>query len=741
MKRIILVCLTILFLLPALSRAGIIGPANIRHIDGDVMFRTPDDDEWLPASINTPLDEGDAVWCPDGSRVEIQLPDGSMLRMDDGSQLDLIANEDGFVHVHLASGRLYLRTAQTIAKDSLQIDADDTSVLPASRTRLRLDMLPNSQEDVAIFKGSAYVEGNGSRTRVRAGELIALEEGHNEIMPLNPSDDWEDWNMDRDRQQSRSAAIDSNLPDELRSHAADLDANGTWVQVPEYGTVWRPTVLVSADWAPYREGRWIWKNGDYVWISYERWGWVPYHYGRWAVVAGFGWCWVPPARGDIYWGPGYVGWYSTGSHVGWTPLAPGETFYGKRYYGRHSAIVTSVRVNPSTIEYRNRHKPGGLTIVQHNDFQRGRIVVQQPSRSPSVSVSVSIGAPQIRPLRESRMPIIKQTPPRVAPPRLEGRDRRDLRERFPRISTDAAKDRRRQPQPHQSTAPVAPRHEPVVKEKRTVLPATGAEGRGRGKDKGVMTPLPNSSRERDEKRQRPTVQQPAPVSPPPAVSVPPRSEPPRRDTVVPAPPSVSQPQPERDRSKRNEQRQRPSVQQSTPPAAPPTAPVIVPSRSEPQRRDNTPSATPAVRQPQPDRDRPKRDEQQQRPSVQQPTLPAAPPTAPVIVPSRSEPQRRDSAPSATPAVRQPQPDRDRPKRDEQQRPSVQQPLPQPAPQPAPARQIEPRKSAPPVVAPPEPIRQRGDRSTDEGRDKKVWKVTTPEGAGDRDPRERGRKER
>lgn len=687
MKRIILMCLTMLLLVPAWSQADIIGPANIRYMDGDVMFRTPDDDEWLPASINTPLDEGDAVWCPDGSRVEIQLPDGSMLRMDDGSQLDLIANEDGFVHVHLASGRLYLRTAQTIEKDSLQIDADDTSVLPASRTRLRLDMLLNSQEDVAIFKGSAYVEGNGSRTRVRAGELIALEEGHNEIMPLNPSDDWEDWNMDRDRQQSRSAAIDSNLPDELRSHAADLDANGTWVQVPEYGSVWRPNVLVSADWAPYREGRWIWKNGDYVWISYERWGWVPYHYGRWAVVTGFGWCWVPPARGDIYWGPGYVGWYSTGSHVGWTPLAPGETFYGKRYYGRHSAVVTSVRVNPSSIEYRNRHKPGGLTIVQHNDFQRGRIIVQPPSRSPSVSVSVSIGAPQIRPLRESRMPIIKQTPPRVAPPRIEKHDRRDLRERFPRISTDAAKDRRRQTLPPQSTAPAAPRHEPVLKEKRTVLPATGPEERGRGKGKDVTTPVPDSSRKRDEKRQRPMIQQPAPVSPP-AVPVPPRTEPPRRDTVVPAAPSVSQPQPERERSRRDEQRQRPAAQQP--------API------------------------------------------------STPPTAPVIVPSRIEQQRRDSAPMATPAVRQPQPERDRSKRDEQQRPSVQQPLPLPAPQPAPTRQIEPRKSAPPVAAPQEPIRQRGERSADEGRDKKVWKVTTPEGAGDRgdrDPRDRGRRER
>src|SRR6185369_10719902 len=123
-----------------------------------------------------------------------------------------LANEDGFTHLHLASGRLYLRTAQTTRDSSLQIDADDTTVLPSSRTRLRLDMLPNSLEDVAITKGSAYVEGNGNRTRVRGGEHILLEEGHSEVLPLNPADSWELWNVDRDRQQARSARADSYLP-------------------------------------------------------------------------------------------------------------------------------------------------------------------------------------------------------------------------------------------------------------------------------------------------------------------------------------------------------------------------------------------------------------------------------------------------------------------------------------------------------------------------------------------------
>lgn len=536
MKRIILICLAVVLIIPTFTFAGIIGPARVRLVDGDVMFRTPDAEEWLPASINTPLDEGDAIWCPDGAKAEIQLPDGTLVRLDSGSQLDLLANEDRFMHLHLASGRLYVRTAQTSTPDTLQIDADDTTVLPAARTRLRLDMLPNNQEDVTIYKGSAYVEGNGNRTRVRAGEHIALEEDHSELLPLNPPDSWENWNMDRDRLQSRAAKADSYLPDELRSYSAELDSSGSWVSVPEYGMVWRPSVVVSSDWAPYRSGRWIWKGDDYVWISYENWGWVPYHYGRWAVVSGFGWCWVPPARGDVYWGPGYVGWYRTGSHIGWTPLAPGEAFYGRRYYGRHSVNISTTTINTGTVVYRNRRARGGLTVLPQSDFLRGRIAAQQPTRNSSVSVSVSIGSPRLQPLRETRMPIVRQTPPRVVPPRIERHDTRELRQRFPRVTP--ASDTRRQPQqaPAVMTAPAAvPGQRPPAREMRTNQPAVvPADNK----------PTPQAApTQREGYRQRSTAP-PAvpPTMPPPSGAAPARREPSQRTSTPVTAPQEAAPQ-------------------------------------------------------------------------------------------------------------------------------------------------------------------------------------------------------
>jgi hypothetical protein len=257
--------------------------------------------------------------------------------------------------------------------------------------------------------------------------------------------------------------------------------------------VWRPTVILSNDWVPYRSGRWAWRGGDYVWISSESWGWAPYHYGRWTVIASLGWCWIPPSRGDVYWGPGYVGWYRSGSHVAWTPLAPGETFYGYGHYGRNSVNITTTTININTVEYRNRRHQGGVTVVAQSDFVKGRPVTAQSSQHMPPAVSVAVGSPRVRPVRAVDTTSVSSTPTRGNEPRIEQRDSRELSHRFPRVVA-ATPDTRGQsqqatrsvtppqtasaPQQHDSqrlNPPVAVRQQPVA--------ASGDKGRQVGSEK------------------------------------------------------------------------------------------------------------------------------------------------------------------------------------------------------------------------------------------------------------------
>ncbi len=75
-------------------------------------------------------------------------------------------------------------------------------------------------------------------------------------------------------------------------------------------------------WRPYTDGRWVWTDYGWTWVSSFEWGWIPFHYGRWGWDRGLGWFWVP----DTVWGPAWVAWRTGDSHIGWAPLPPGAEF-------------------------------------------------------------------------------------------------------------------------------------------------------------------------------------------------------------------------------------------------------------------------------------------------------------------------------------------------------------------------------------------------------------------------------
>ena len=226
-------------------------------------------------------------------------------------------------------------------------------------------------------------------------------------------------------------------------YSSDFEENGRWVNVPEYGTVWTPTVVVTGDWAPYRHGRWVWRGGDYVWVGYEPWGWTPYHYGRWSFVINIGWFWVPPARGDVYWSPGYVGWVRTGDHVAWVPLAPRETYYGYGNHGRYSTNITNVNINQVQVTnvYRNVNVTNSITVVNQSTFITGRPssvdrnVVGTVKEDFAKHRNIVVGRPPIKPVETSYAPVVRSIPEAKRPPAAVRKiDAKELRQSRPLVT-------------------------------------------------------------------------------------------------------------------------------------------------------------------------------------------------------------------------------------------------------------------------------------------------------------------
>jgi hypothetical protein len=117
---------------------------------------------------------------------------------------------------------------------------------------------------------------------------------------------------------------------DYRDYPAEMDVSyfydylspyGIWVSYPTYGYVWVPRHM-GLGWRPYTNGRWVWTDDGWTWVSYYEWGWVPFHYGRWGWDRRIGWFWVP---GTI-WGPAWVTWRWSNLYIGWAPLPPDVEF-------------------------------------------------------------------------------------------------------------------------------------------------------------------------------------------------------------------------------------------------------------------------------------------------------------------------------------------------------------------------------------------------------------------------------
>jgi hypothetical protein len=102
-----------------------------------------------------------------------------------------------------------------------------------------------------------------------------------------------------------------------------LEPEGEWRQTSTYGYVWQPRVArESRDWRPYTNGRWVYTDAGWTWISEEPFGWATYHYGRWTRLRNIGWVWVPGNQ----WAPAWVSWRKSNDYVGWAPLPPEARF-------------------------------------------------------------------------------------------------------------------------------------------------------------------------------------------------------------------------------------------------------------------------------------------------------------------------------------------------------------------------------------------------------------------------------
>ena len=317
--------------------------------------------------VNTPLTSGDAIWTEPNARTELSVA-GTRVRMDNATQLEMLAIDDSQTRLQIDQGRIDIKTFTLDTGTPYQIVTPRGTITVQQQGDYYVEA--GTTEDatrLGVRSGAAQIQSlNGQVLAVRAGEVgeISGDVGTPQLRTVNsaPPPPVAYWAV-RDQQ------VNYDPPAQYLSSGVtgyeDLNAYGSWSNDSQYGNVWSPR-SAPAGWQPYRTGHWSnVQPWGWTWIDDQPWGYAPYHYGRWAN-SGNRWVWVPPQRNvqPVY-APALVAFIGgielavtlgnqNNSPVGWFPLGPRETYVpsystNRDYYNR---INQSAQVQPQVLESR-----------------------------------------------------------------------------------------------------------------------------------------------------------------------------------------------------------------------------------------------------------------------------------------------------------------------------------------------------------------------------------------------------
>jgi hypothetical protein len=389
--------------------------ARLNYIQGSVSFQPGGETDWVQANPNRPLTTGDNLWADRNSRGELHLGSSS-IRIGSETGITFLNLNDRTVQIQLAQGSLNVYVRRLDGGDAFEIDTPNLAFTLQRPGEYRFDVDPNGNatsitvragEGEATGGGSDYHMDSGDRATFSGTDSLTYDGGQ-----ARGLDEFDSWCRSRDDHEERSESARYVSRDVIGY--GDLDDNGEWRDVPEYGHVWYPT-RVAAGWAPYRYGHWVWvAPWGWTWVEDEPWGFAPFHYGRWAEVGG-GWCWVPgpvvvrpvyaPALVVFVGGPRFgmsVSFGGGGGGVAWFPLGPREVYVppyrsSERYVQNVNVTNTTVNVvnvtnvynnvNVNKVTYVNQTNVGAVTAVSHDTFVNAR---------PVAAATVRVSAQQMQ---------------------------------------------------------------------------------------------------------------------------------------------------------------------------------------------------------------------------------------------------------------------------------------------------------------------------------------------------------
>lgn len=216
--------------------------ARVSFMKGEVTRRSDPAAEWTFLTLEDFVQAGERVKTMKGARLELQLPDRSVIRFEEESDVRLIkagyqpAQGKRDVQFSLLLGKTWANVQQAFGRnDGLQVETNN-AVVGVRGTVFRMNVAPDKSVMVRVYSGRVTVskpyrvagpvevgtkvreipgpERVAGPRRVTEEEWIRIVEAMQQItvdaqgIPSKPRDftmeedlnDWVQWNLERDRQ-------------------------------------------------------------------------------------------------------------------------------------------------------------------------------------------------------------------------------------------------------------------------------------------------------------------------------------------------------------------------------------------------------------------------------------------------------------------------------------------------------------------------------------------------------------
>ncbi len=290
-----------------INLSGIESSGHFSLLEGDVKIVKTNGD-MFKGKTNYPLVTGDVILTGKTGRCEIQLSNGTLLRLDKNSDIKLISfltdsvtSNKKISTVKLMNGSIYTM-AQIYKQEILQIITPQISVKMENRST-NLIRTSEKESSIHVIRGKVGVlYGEKSKTYLKSGEYVIFpRKGKKHTAKFKNNDEFISWNKSVNRNFKKLHYGKSNVPDAIYIHSPGIvhfaerfsTKFGTWEYNELFGYVWKPGAEVFKDKRPFFDANYVEIDDELVLVPNQAWGWAPVHLGTWFFSKNDGWLWIP----------------------------------------------------------------------------------------------------------------------------------------------------------------------------------------------------------------------------------------------------------------------------------------------------------------------------------------------------------------------------------------------------------------------------------------------------------------